>query len=132
MLSLGGHATTSEQWGNSFATQLIGVVDTMSQSLRIKEDSYNNMFTNKEKAISYAKLTLEKVQRLHDEALVIKAKYSDASAKLLTADGTIHKLDTDVKLLQEKLAVSNEKLDKEREANTNLYSTVRMTQHALS
>ncbi len=37
---LGGHATTLEKLGNLFALQFKGVVDTMSHSLRIKEDSY--------------------------------------------------------------------------------------------
>ncbi len=36
-----GQATTWEQWSNSLALQFKGVMDTMSQSLRIKEDGYS-------------------------------------------------------------------------------------------
>ncbi len=50
------------------------VVDTVSHSLRIKEDSYNNMFVNKDKALAEAKVILEQAQKLHDEAEEIKTK----------------------------------------------------------
>ncbi len=40
----GGRVTFFEQWGNSCATQFKTVVDTMTQSLRIKEEAYSNMF----------------------------------------------------------------------------------------
>ncbi len=40
----GGHATSFEQWGNSYATQFKTVIDMMPQSLRIKQDACNNMF----------------------------------------------------------------------------------------
>ncbi len=49
-----GPATAWEQWGTSFVTQFKGVVDSISNSLRIKEDSYNNMFIDKEKALEKA------------------------------------------------------------------------------
>ncbi len=123
-----GHATTWEQWGNSFVTQFKGVVDTMSHSLRIKEDSYINMFKNeKEKAISDDKEMLKMAQKLHDDTEAINAKYSEVCANLITSDGTNRKMNTEIKFLKEKFTVSKEKLDREIEANTNLFIIIRMT-----
>ncbi len=79
--------------GNSFALQFKGNVDTMSHSLRIKEDSYNNMFVDKEKALAEAKVILERAQKLKNEAKVIKAKEA-------TYVETIHKLEIDVNFLK--------------------------------
>ncbi len=45
----GGRASTWEQWGNSFTLQLKEAMDTMSHSLRIKEDSYIKMFAEKDR-----------------------------------------------------------------------------------
>ncbi len=39
----GGWSSTWEQWGNSFTLQFKGAMDTMSHSLRIKEDSIDNV-----------------------------------------------------------------------------------------
>ncbi len=44
-----GRASTWEQRGNSFSLQFKGAMDTMSHSLRIKEDSYIKMFAEKRK-----------------------------------------------------------------------------------
>ncbi len=60
----GGRASEWEQWGNSFALQFKGVVDTMSQSLRIKEDSYINMFAEKERVLKESKGNLDKIKTL--------------------------------------------------------------------
>ncbi len=103
----GSRATMWEQWGNSFVTQFKGGVNTMSHSLRIKEDSYINRFTEKEKAMSDAKETLKKAQKLHDDAKAVNKKYSEAS------DANCN-LNTEVKFLKEKLSVSSQKLNKER------------------
>ncbi len=43
----GGSATNWEQWANSFSGQFKCVIDTITQSLRIKEDSYIKMFAEK-------------------------------------------------------------------------------------
>ncbi len=45
----GGRASTSEEWGNTFTLQFKGAMDTMSNSLRIKEDSYIKMFAEIER-----------------------------------------------------------------------------------
>ncbi len=101
----GGRATTWEQWCHLFDLQFKGVVDTMSHSLRIKEDSYNNMFVNKEKALAEAKIILERAQKLNDEAEVIKSKEAAYVE-------TIRKLEIDVNFLKEKVDVASEKLAK--------------------
>ncbi len=128
----GGRATTWEQWGNSFVKQFKGVVDTMSHSLRIKEDSYIKMFMEKEKAISDAKETLKTAQKLHHDNEAINAKYTEVCANLTTLESTNQKMKTDIKFLKEKFTVSKEKLDREIKANTNLFSTIRMTHDTLS
>ncbi len=97
----GGRATTCEQWGDLFALLFKGVVKTIFHLLRIKEDFYNNMFVDNEKALVEAKVTPERAQTLHDEAEVIKTKeaaYID----------TIHKLEIEVNFLKEKVDVSSE------------------------
>ncbi len=45
-----------EQWGNSFTLQFKGTMDTMSYSLRIKEDSYIKMFVEKERIVRESKI----------------------------------------------------------------------------
>ncbi len=45
----GGRASTWEQCGNSFTLLFKGAMDTMSHSLRIKEDSYIKMFAEIER-----------------------------------------------------------------------------------
>ncbi len=56
----GGQATTWEQWSNSHALQFKGAMDTMSQSLRIKEDTYSKMFGDKEKALKESRETFKR------------------------------------------------------------------------
>ncbi len=58
----GGRVTTWEQWSNSLALQFKGAMDTMFQSLRIKEDAYIKMFEGKEKALKESKGNLKKEQ----------------------------------------------------------------------
>ncbi len=99
----GGRATKWEQWGKSFALKFKGVVDTMSHSLRIKEDSYYNMFKDKEKAVLEAKVILERAQKMKDEAKVIKTKETEYVE-------TIHKLEIYVNFLREKVDVSSQKI----------------------
>ncbi len=50
-----GQASEFEQWGNSYAIQFKAVLDAMTQSLKIKEDGYNDMFVEWLKAIKDAK-----------------------------------------------------------------------------
>ncbi len=50
----GGRATSFEQWGNSYVTQIKTVVDMMIQSLRIKEEAYSNMFNEHAKECTEA------------------------------------------------------------------------------
>ncbi len=119
-----GHATTWEPWCNLFALQFEEVVETMSHLLRIKEDSYNNMFLDKEKAVTEAKVILEKAQNLHDEAEAIQNEHA-------ANVGTIRKQATDIDFLKQKVNVASEKWAKEVEANTNLYSTCKLLQRRL-
>ncbi len=119
----GGCATTWEQWGNSFANQFKGVVDTMAQSLRIKEDSYCKMFTEKEKVVKESKSALDRIKYLED-------KYSEMGTNLIVSDTKLSQLEKENAFLKDKLKVYDEKLKTEREANINLYSTVRLNQNA--
>ncbi len=48
--------------GNSFTLQFKGAMDTMSHSLRIKEDSYIKMFAEKERITRESKGNLDKNQ----------------------------------------------------------------------
>ncbi len=57
----GGRASTWEQWDNSFTIQFKGAMDTMSHSLRIKEDSYIKMFVEKERIARESKGNLDKI-----------------------------------------------------------------------
>ncbi len=59
-----GRTTNWEEWANSFASQFKCVVDTMTQSLRIKEDWYIKMFGEKEKVTKNYRLALEKIKQL--------------------------------------------------------------------
>ncbi len=110
----GGCATTWEQWGNSFSNQFKCVIDTMPQSLRMKEDSYIQIFAEKEKA-------LERVK-------ILEGKHSDMSKSLIASESKLKSAEVDNKFLKEKLKTTEVKQNKEREANTNLFSTIKMTQ----
>ncbi len=57
----GGRASTWEQWDNSFTIQFKGAMDTISHSLRIKEDSYIKMFAEKERIARESKGNLDKI-----------------------------------------------------------------------
>ncbi len=89
---LGGRASTWEQWGNSFALQFKGAMDTMSQSLRIKEDLYINMFAEKERV-------------LRDKIKTPEQKL----ASLMMQDDKVKKLETDNSFLREKLRTLEDK-----------------------
>ncbi len=119
----GDRSTTWEQWVNSFANQFKGVVDGMTQSLRIKEDSSIKMFAEKEKIVKDSKGSFEKIKYL-------EGKYSGTGASLIVSDTKIRQLEKENPFLKEKLKVSDEKLKTEREANINLFSTVRLNQNA--
>ncbi len=67
----------------------------MSHSLRIREDSYNNIFVDKEKAVAEAKVILEKAQKLCDEAEALKTEHA-------TNVQTIRKQATDIDFLNRK------------------------------
>ncbi len=69
---------------------------------------------------------------MHDDTEAINAKYSEVCANLITSDSTNQKMNTEIKFLKEKLTVSKEKLAREIDANTNLFSTIRMTYNTLS
>ncbi len=90
-------------------------MDTMSQSLSIKEDAYVKMFEGKEKALKKSKGNLKKIKELEEKV-----------ASLSKPDDKVKKLEIDNVFLQEKLQVSEEKLKTERDSNINLFSTVRM------
>ncbi len=116
----GGRVTTWEQWSNSLALQFKGAMDTMSQSLRIREDAYANMFEGKEKALKESKGNLKKIKDLEEKV-----------ASLSKPDNKVKKPETDNAFLREKLQVSEEKLKSERDCNINLFSTIRMNLKAL-
>ncbi len=90
-------------------------MDTMSQSLRIKEDAYVKMFDGKEKALKESKGNLKKIKDLEENI-----------ASLLKPDNKVKKLEIDNAFLREKLQVSEEKLKTERDSNINHFSTVRI------
>ncbi len=87
----GGRAYTLEQWSNSFTLQLKGAMNTMSHSLRIKEDSYSKMFAEKERIAKESKSHLERIKVLE------------------VPDYKVKKLEADNAFLREKLKVSEEK-----------------------
>ncbi len=95
----------------------------MTQSLRIKEDSYCKMFAEKEKVVKDSNGALERIKYL-------EGKYLDTGASLIVSDGKARQLEKENAFLREKLKVSDKKLKTEREANINLFSTVRMNQKA--
>ncbi len=81
---LGGRASTWEQWVNSFTLQFKGTMDTMSHSLRIKEDSYIKMFAKKERIARKSKGNLDKFKILEQKL-----------ASLTMHDDKVRKLETD-------------------------------------
>ncbi len=111
----GGRASTWEQWGNSFMFQFKGATDTMSQSLRIKEDLYINMFAEKERILKESKGNLDKIKVLEQKL-----------ASLTMHDDKVKKLEADNSFLRERLKVSVDKRKKEMDYNLDLHSTVKM------
>ncbi len=87
----------------------------MSQSLRIKEDLYINMFAEKETILRESKGNLDKIKALKQKL-----------ALRMMHDEKVKKLETDNSFLQEKLNVSEDERKKEMDSNLNLYSTVKM------
>ncbi len=116
----GGHATTWEQWAVHNTNKFKGVVDAMTQSLRIKEDYYSKMFAEKEKVVKGA---LERIKYLEE-------KYTETDAELIASDIKLKQLEKESAFLKEKLKISDAKLKTEREANINLFSTIRFNQKA--
>ncbi len=107
----GGRASTWEQWGNSFTLQFKGAMDTMSHSLRIKEDSYIKMFAEKEKFVRESNGNIDKIKILEQKL-----------ASLMMHDDKVRKVETDNAFLQEKLKVSEEKQKKKIDSNLDLYA----------
>ncbi len=101
--------------GNSFTLQFKGAMDTMSHSLRIKEDSYIKMFEEKERIARESKAHLDKIKILEERL-----------ASLMVPDDKVRKLEADNAFLREKLKVSEEKRKKEIDSNLDLFSTVQM------
>ncbi len=128
----GGRATEFEQWGNSYVIQLKAVLDTMAQSLRIKEEGYNNMFTEWMKATKDAKDNLAKAQAVLDNAKTEKAKHAKTVAELVKArKGNLeYKKEND--FLKYKLKRSQAKLKSEVESNTNLFASVKLAHASLN
>ncbi len=56
----------------------------MSQSLRIKEDSYVNMFMEKEKVLKESKGNLHKIKTLEERLLASLTMHNDKVTKLET------------------------------------------------
>ncbi len=77
----GVHATTWEQSSNSLALQFKGAMDTMSQSLRIKEEAYATMFQCKEKALREFKGNIKKIKDI-EEQVASQTKSDDKVKKL--------------------------------------------------
>ncbi len=77
-------------------------METMSQSLRIKEDSYVNIFMEKEKVLKESK------------------------GNLIMLSWTKPNLETDNAFLREKLQVSEEKRKMEIDFNLDIYCTVKL------
>ncbi len=73
-------------------------MNTMSHSLRIKEDSYIKMFVEKERIARESKAHLDKI-KIPEEKL----------ASLTVPDDKVRKPETDNTFLREKLKVSEEK-----------------------
>ncbi len=89
-------------------------MNTMSHSLRIKEDSYSKMFARKERITKESKSHLERIK-------VLEQKLASQ-----VPDDKVKKLEADNAFLREKLKVSEEKRKKEIDSNLDLFSTVQM------
>ncbi len=83
-----GHATTWEQLSNSLGLEFKGTMDTMSQSLRIKEDAHAKMFQGKEKALRESKGNLKKIKNLEEQV-----------ASLMKPDDKVKNPETDIAFL---------------------------------
>ncbi len=125
----GGRATNWEQWANSFSGQFKCFVDTITQSLRIKEDSYIKIFAEKEKVAKNHRLALEKIKQLEkeaEEANVTIGNLCDSEKKPSDSDDSCKKLENEDTFLKTKFRVAEEKLKSEIKCNINFYSTVLM------
>ncbi len=129
----GGHATSFEQWGNSYVTQFKTVVDMMIQSLRIKEEAYSNIFNECAKECTEVEKsrreTLEEAQHLLDKAKTASAN-SEAAAEMIKYNESNRTLKVEADFLKEKLIVSADKLAKEVESNMNLFTRVKMAKES--
>ncbi len=83
--------------------------------MRIKEDSYIQMFVEKERIARESKAHLDKIKILEEKL-----------ALLTVSDDKVRKLETDNAFLREKLNVLEEKRKKEIDSNLDLFSTVQM------
>ncbi len=63
----GGQAPTLEQWSNSFTLHFKGAMNTMSHSLRIREDSCSKMFAEKERIAKESKSHFERIKVLEQK-----------------------------------------------------------------
>ncbi len=126
----GGHATSFEQWGNSYVSQFKTVADTMIQSLRIKEEAYSNLFNEhvkeRMKAEKSKKETLAVAHSLLDKATSASEKNANAAAELISVKECYHNLKVENEFLKDKLKVSSMKLNKQVESNMSLFTSVKM------
>ncbi len=89
-------------------------MNTMTHSLRIKEDSYSKMFAGKERIAKESKSHLERI------------KFLEQKLASQVPDDKVKKLEGDNAFLREKLKVSEEKWKKEIDSNLDLFSTIQM------
>ncbi|MBL0686800.1 MAG: hypothetical protein JJV94_03120 [Sulfurospirillum sp.] len=116
----GGQASVFEEWSNSYALHFKSVLDTMSQSLRIKEDGQTKMFAEKCQAIKDAKInkaTLAKVQEVIKNAEAEKLKHEEPVKELNKVKIGNLKYKTDNKFLKIKLDHCQAKLTSKVELN---------------
>ncbi len=105
----------------------------MTQSLRIKENTYINKFAEKEKVAKELRQSGEQIRRLETEAKVLRETITDLSDSKLQSPSSkenTEKLETDNAFLKQKLKVVKDKLTKEKEANINLNGTIMMNKES--
>ncbi len=79
----GGEAADFEKWAESIAKQLKVTVETMTQSLRIKEDAYNKMFSDKCNALELPTKNQEMVRKAQLTMQNVEGKKIESDAKLV-------------------------------------------------
>ncbi len=88
----------------------------MTQTLRIKEEAYSNMFNERAKECTKSaksnKETLEVAQALLDKANAVNEKHEATAAELILVKEGNRKYKVENEFLREKLKVSAEKLNK--------------------